>query len=51
MANIEPQHYDLCVIGCGPGGFAAAMRALDLGKHVLQDFVTRHQVEARQPLL
>jgi dihydrolipoamide dehydrogenase len=26
--------YDLCVIGCGPGGFAAAMRALDLGKHV-----------------
>ena len=34
MADIEDQHYDLCVIGCGPGGFAAAMRALDLGKHV-----------------
>ncbi|MBC2733426.1 MAG: NAD(P)/FAD-dependent oxidoreductase [Desulfobacteraceae bacterium] len=33
MAN-EKQHYDVCVIGCGPGGFAAAMRALDLGKHV-----------------
>ena len=26
--------FDLCVMGCGPGGFAAAMRALDLGKHV-----------------
>ncbi len=26
--------YDLCVIGCGPAGFAAAMRAHDLGKHV-----------------
>ena len=26
--------YDLCVIGCGSAGFAAAMRALDLGKHV-----------------
>jgi dihydrolipoamide dehydrogenase len=32
-ANI-PDKYDLCVIGCGPGGFAAAMRGLDLGKHV-----------------
>ena len=30
----EARHYDVCVIGCGPGGFAAAMRALDLGKHV-----------------
>ncbi len=27
--------YDLCVIGAGPGGFAAAMRAHDLGKRVL----------------
>ncbi len=27
-------HYDLAVIGCGPGGFAGAMRALDLGKRV-----------------
>jgi len=26
--------YDLCVLGCGPAGFAGAMRALDLGKHV-----------------
>ena len=26
--------YDLCVIGCGPGGFAGAMRALDAGKRV-----------------
>lgn len=30
----EKEQFDLCVIGCGPGGFAAAMRALDLGKHV-----------------
>ncbi len=28
-------HYDVCIIGCGPGGFAAAMRALDLGKRVV----------------
>ncbi|MFZ5573368.1 MAG: dihydrolipoyl dehydrogenase family protein [Thermodesulfobacteriota bacterium] len=28
------ERYDLCVIGCGPGGFAAAMRALDFGKSV-----------------
>lgn len=28
------EKFDLCVVGCGPGGFAAAMRALDLGKHV-----------------
>ncbi|MBL0196204.1 MAG: NAD(P)/FAD-dependent oxidoreductase [Myxococcales bacterium] len=27
--------YDVCVIGAGPGGFAAAMRAHDLGKRVL----------------
>lgn len=25
--------YDVCIIGCGVGGFAAATRALDLGKH------------------
>ena len=29
-----PEKYDLCVIGCGAGGFAGAMRAFDLGKHV-----------------
>jgi len=34
MADSPDRHFDLCVIGCGPGGFAAAMRALDLGKHV-----------------
>jgi dihydrolipoamide dehydrogenase len=28
------QKFDLCVIGCGPGGFAGAMRALDAGKTV-----------------
>jgi len=28
------QHrYDLCILGCGPAGFAAAMRAFDAGKH------------------
>lgn len=26
--------YDVCVIGCGPAGFAAAMRAWDFGKKV-----------------
>lgn len=26
--------FDVCILGCGPGGFAGAMRALDLGKHV-----------------
>ncbi len=34
MADVNRNHYDICVIGCGPGGFAAAMRALDLGKDV-----------------
>lgn len=27
--------YDLCVLGGGPGGYAAAMRAIDFGKKVL----------------
>jgi dihydrolipoamide dehydrogenase len=26
--------YDVCVIGCGPAGFAAAMRSYDFGNHV-----------------
>ena len=26
--------FDVCIFGCGPGGFSGAMRALDLGKHV-----------------
>lgn len=30
----DSDRYDLCVIGCGAGGFAAAMRAFDLGKQV-----------------
>lgn len=29
------EHFDLCVIGGGPSGYAAAMRALDFGKKVL----------------
>ncbi len=28
------EKYDLCVIGSGPAGFAAAMRAIDMQKHV-----------------
>ena len=32
MGAIEK--YDVCILGCGPGGFAGAMRTLDLGKHV-----------------
>jgi dihydrolipoamide dehydrogenase len=27
------EKFDVCIIGGGPAGFAAAMRALDLGKH------------------
>ena len=34
MIKNTPEKFDLCVIGCGPGGLAGAMRALDLGKHV-----------------
>jgi len=30
----EIREYDLCVLGCGPGGFAGAMRAFDFGGHV-----------------
>ncbi|MCA1796934.1 MAG: NAD(P)/FAD-dependent oxidoreductase [Desulfuromonadaceae bacterium] len=30
----ETREYDLCVLGCGPGGFAGAMRAFDFGVHV-----------------
>lgn len=29
------EHYDLCVIGGGPAGYAGAMRAIDFGKRVL----------------
>ncbi|RLA76046.1 MAG: NAD(P)/FAD-dependent oxidoreductase [Epsilonproteobacteria bacterium] len=27
-------HFDICVIGCGPAGFAAAVRSYDFGNHV-----------------
>ena len=29
------EHYDLCIIGGGPSGYAAAMRAVDFKKKVL----------------
>lgn len=32
MKNQENLEYDLCIIGAGPSGYAAAMRAMDLGK-------------------
>ena len=28
-------HYDVCIIGGGPAGYAAAMRAIDYGKKVV----------------
>ena len=28
------EHYDLCIIGGGPSGYAAAMRAVDFKKKV-----------------
>jgi len=34
MTESKDMVFDLCVIGCGPAGFAAAMRAIDVGKHV-----------------
>lgn len=34
MAQTVPEIFDLCVLGCGPAGFAGAMRGLDFGKHV-----------------
>ncbi len=32
--NQLPNKYDVCILGAGPGGFAGAMRALDVGRHV-----------------
>ncbi|HRN38578.1 MAG TPA: FAD-dependent oxidoreductase, partial [Flavobacteriales bacterium] len=29
------ENFDLCVIGGGPAGYAAAMRGMDLGKRVV----------------
>jgi len=34
MSDPSKEVYDLCIIGCGSAGFAAAMRAADLGKLV-----------------
>src|SRR3954462_164890 len=39
---MAPGAWDLCVVGAGPGGYAAAMRAHDLGKRVV--IVERGQV-------
>ncbi len=36
------KRYDLCVIGAGPSGYAAAMRAVDFGKKVL--IIERHSI-------
>ncbi len=35
MSDETPETFDVCVIGAGPAGYAAAMRAHDLGKNVL----------------
>lgn len=32
--NQLPDKYDVCILGAGPGGFAGAMRAVDVGRHV-----------------
>jgi dihydrolipoamide dehydrogenase len=32
---MDTGRFDLCILGAGPAGYAAAMRAHDLGKHVL----------------
>jgi dihydrolipoamide dehydrogenase len=37
-----PEHFDLCVIGGGPAGYAAVIRALDFGKKVI--LVEKHKV-------
>ena len=34
MSSQQEDLFDVCVIGCGSAGFAAAMRAVDLGKRV-----------------
>jgi len=34
MFFMEKLKYDVCVIGCGPAGFAAAMRSYDFDNHV-----------------
>ena len=41
-SRTKDNHFDVCVIGCGPAGFAGAMRAVDLGKHVC--IVERKQI-------
>src|SRR5688500_14560101 len=34
-SHMDENKFDVCIIGSGPGGFAAAMRAFDFGKRVL----------------
>ena len=34
MPNSSNLKYDVCVIGCGPAGYAAAMRSFDFDNHV-----------------
>lgn len=41
-SKTKDNHFDVCVIGCGPAGFAGAMRAVDLGKSVC--IVERKQI-------
>jgi dihydrolipoyl dehydrogenase len=41
-SHTQHNHFDVCVIGCGPAGFAGAMRAVDLGKTVC--IVERKQI-------
>jgi dihydrolipoamide dehydrogenase len=35
QGTMLPQRFDVCILGAGPAGYAAAMRAHDLGKNVL----------------
>ncbi len=38
----KKDHFDLCVIGAGPAGYAAAMRAIDFGKKVA--LIEKHKI-------
>ena len=50
------EKYDLCIIGAGPSGYAAAMRAIDFGKKTtitidkLGDLVSNIYLELELPL-
>ena len=39
--------YDLCIIGAGPSGYAAAMRAVDFSKRVV--LIEKDKVEIKVP--